>query len=101
MELVGFIALHFISKSANSRGEIALLYVTWYGTGRARIEGLRTDSLYLGPMRVSQILAVISCAAAIVILVRKYNRIAGQQKILPAAGAVPAEACAGGATRRQ
>ena len=46
-----------------------------YGLGRAWIEGLRTDSLYLGPVRVSQLLAGISCIAAIVVLVRQYNRI--------------------------
>ena len=90
--LVGFIALHFISKKRKFEGEIALLYVAWYGLGRAWIEGLRTDSLYLGPMRVSQILAVISCAAAIVILVRKYNRIAVSKKFYQPPAPVPAEA---------
>lgn len=73
--LVGFIALHFYSKKRKFWGEMALLYVAWYGLGRAWIEGLRTDSLYLGPVRVSQLLAGISCIAAIVVLVRQYNRI--------------------------
>ena len=73
--LVGFIALHFYSKKRKFGGEMALLYVAWYGLGRAWIEGLRTDSLYLGPVRVSQLLAGISCIAAIVVLVRQYNRI--------------------------
>jgi len=36
--------------------------------GRALIEGLRTDSLYWGPFRVSQLLAAASCAAAVVVL---------------------------------
>ena len=31
----------------------------WYGIGRFWIEGLRTDSLYIGPLRVSQILSLI------------------------------------------
>ena len=73
--LVGFIALHFYSKKRKFGGEMALLYVAWYGLGRAWIEGLRTDSLYLGPVRVSQLLAGISCIAAIIVLVRQYNRI--------------------------
>ena len=75
MELVGFLVLHFYSKKRKFKGEMALLYVAWYGLGRAWIEGLRTDSLYLGPVRVSQLLAGISCIAAIVVLVRQYNRI--------------------------
>ena len=73
--LVGFIALHFYSKKRKFGGEMALLYVAWYGLGRAWIEGLRTDSLYLGPVRVSQLLAGISCIAAIAVLARQYNRI--------------------------
>lgn len=72
---VGFLVLHFYSKKRRFKGEMALLYVAWYGLGRAWIEGLRTDSLYLGPVRVSQLLAGISCIAAIVVLVRQYNRI--------------------------
>lgn len=73
--LVGFIALHFYSKKRKFPGEMALLYVAWYGLGRAWIEGLRTDSLYIGTLRVSQVLAAISCIVAVALLVRKYNRL--------------------------
>lgn len=73
--LVGFIALHFYSKKRKFPGEMALLYVAWYGLGRAWIEGLRTDSLYIGTMRVSQGLAAVSCIVAIALLVRGYNRL--------------------------
>ena len=55
---VGFIALHFLSKKRQYDGQIALGYAAWYGLGRAMIEGLRTDSLYLGSFRVSQLLAL-------------------------------------------
>lgn len=73
--LIGFIALHFYTKKRKFPGEIALLYVAWYGLGRAWIEGLRTDSLYIGSLRVSQVLAAVSCLAAIALLVRQYRRI--------------------------
>ena len=73
--LIGFIALHFYSKKRRFRGEMALLYVAWYGLGRAWIEGLRTDSLYLGPVRVSQLLAAASCLAAVAVLVCRYRRL--------------------------
>ena len=66
--LVGFIALHFYSKKRKYDGQVALLYVAWYGLGRAMIEGLRTDSLWWGPFRVSQVLAAVSCLAAVVVL---------------------------------
>ena len=48
---------------------MALGYAVWYGLGRAWIEGLRTDSLYWGNLRVSQILAVVSCVAGAIVLI--------------------------------
>lgn len=73
--LIGFVLLHFYSKKRRFKGEIALLYAAWYGAGRAWIEGLRTDSLYIGSVRVSQLLAIISCIAAVAVLARQYHRI--------------------------
>lgn len=66
--LCGFLLLHFLSKRRKYDGQIALGYVAWYGLGRAFIEGLRTDSLYWGPFRVSQVLAAVSCLAALTVL---------------------------------
>ena len=47
-------------------GQCALIYFFWYGLGRAWIEGLRTDSLYIGQtgIRVSQLLSLILAIAA-------------------------------------
>ena len=66
--LTGFIALHFLSRKRQYDGQIALGYAAWYGLGRALIEGLRTDSLYWGPFRVSQLLAAVSCLLAVMVL---------------------------------
>lgn len=68
--LIGFILLHFYSKRRKFDGEVFILYVAWYGLGRAWIEGLRTDSLYLfgTGIRVSQLLAVVSFVAAVGVL---------------------------------
>lgn len=67
--LAGFVLLHFLSKRRRYDGQVALGYVAWYGLGRAVIEGLRMDSLYIGPIRVSQLLAAVSCVAAVAVLV--------------------------------
>ncbi len=68
--LLGFILLHFYSKKLRTYdGETALLYVTWYGFGRMFIEGLRTDSLYWGKFRVSQVLGFASCVIAAVLFI--------------------------------
>ena len=72
--LIGFVLLHFLSKKRKFDGQIALGYVAWYGLGRTFIESLRTDSLYWGPFRVSQVLALVSClAACITLLVTMYR----------------------------
>lgn len=65
----GFVILHFLSKKRKYDGQVALGYLVWYGLGRAFIEGLRTDSLYIGPFRVSQLLAAGSCVIALALLV--------------------------------
>ena len=64
--LVGFLGLHFYGQKRKFDGEVFLLYVAWYGLGRAWIEGLRTDSLYLFStgIRVSQLVAAVSFIAA-------------------------------------
>ncbi len=65
----GFVLLHCLSGKRKYDGQIALGYAAWYGLGRAIIEGLRTDSLYMGPFRVSQLLAVVSCLTAVAVLI--------------------------------
>ena len=76
--VVGFVILHFLTKKRQYDGQIALGYVAWYGLGRTLIEGMRMDSLYWGPFRVSQMLAAITCFAAATVLVimafRKHDR---------------------------
>ena len=67
----GFVILHFASKKRKYDGQVALWYAAWYGLGRTMIEGLRMDSLYWGPFRVSQCLAALSCIAAVAVLI--YN----------------------------
>ena len=68
---LGFLLLHKLSKKREYDGHIALGYVVWYGLGRTFIEGLRTDSLYIPgtTLRVSQVLAAVSCLAAAGVLV--------------------------------
>ena len=66
---MGFILNHFLSKKRKYAGQVALMYAAWYGLGRAMIEGLRTDSLWWGNFRVSQVLAAASCLAAVIVLI--------------------------------
>ena len=66
---LGVVLLHFLSKKRKYEGQMALCYALWYGLGRTFSEGLRTDSLFWGPFRVSQLLAAVSAIAAAWILI--------------------------------
>lgn len=69
----GLIVLHIWSKKGKRKydGQVFWLYILWYGLGRAWIEGLRSDSLYIGStdIRVSQLLAIVSAVVSLVILI--------------------------------
>ena len=67
--------LFIISKGRRFDGENTWFYFLWYGLGRAWIEGLRTDSLYLfdwtfmgSPIRVTQALSMVMVVVAAVML---------------------------------
>ena len=74
--LVGLLLILFVvSRGRRFDGENTCFYFLWYGLGRAWIEGLRTDSLYLfnwtflgQPIRVSQALSVVLAAGAAFLL---------------------------------
>ena len=67
--LIGFIILHFYLKHRKFDGEVFLMYTGLYGLGRFFIEGLRTDSLYLGNIRVSQLVAGTCVLASLVLII--------------------------------
>ena len=59
--ILGFVLLHVLSKRVRRfDGMIFCSYLMWYGTGRFFIEGLRTDSLMVGALRTSQLVAVVA-----------------------------------------
>lgn len=60
-------------------GQIFISYLISYGSGRFFIESLRTDSLYLGPVRVSQFVAV--CCVTVGTALMIYNLKKPQKKL--------------------
>ena len=75
--LIGLLLLLFVvSKARRFDGENTCFYFLWYGLGRAWIEGLRTDSLYLFDwtlfgerIRVSQALSALLAVGAAAVLI--------------------------------
>ena len=54
---IGIVVLLLYKRKKVFQGELFCGYMVWYGIGRVLIEGLRADSLYWGPFRVSQMLS--------------------------------------------
>lgn len=81
---VGFLLLVLISKKLyRFNGQLFFSYLTWYGIGRAIIEGMRTDSLYFmnTPIRVSQALSIASALLGIALLIFFFLRNRGPQDL--------------------
>lgn len=73
--LVIFLFLYTKHKKFN--GEIILMYMLGYGVGRAWIEGLRTDQLWIPgtEIAVSQVLAVVLAVVSATLLIWKYIKV--------------------------
>lgn len=68
--VVGVVLLLIYKRRKRRDGQLFAAYMVWYGIGRVMIEGLRTDSLYIGVFRVSQLVAGASVLAGAVLIWR-------------------------------
>lgn len=59
--LIGWLLIVFVYKKFVNykRGDLIYAYLVWYGAIRFYIEGFRTDSLMIGPLRSAQVTSVI------------------------------------------
>ena len=67
--LIGFLIINALYKKKKFDGQVVLMYLTWYGFGRMLIEGLRTDSLYVGVFRISQVVGLLCFVIGTVLLI--------------------------------
>jgi len=76
--MIIFVILVTIQKKKKFDGQIIALYMILYSIVRFFIEGLRTDSLYLGEFRVAQLISIVLIAAGLglyVIMDKKQKKI--------------------------
>lgn len=75
--LLGFAFIAWYTRRRKFDGELTLLYMMWYGAGRAVIEGLRTDSLMIPgtSLRASQVLAAAMAVVAAIIRIVKTSKV--------------------------
>ena len=65
--------LFFRGRAARLKvGTLALVYLIAYSSGRIWIEGFRTDSLMLGPLRIAQVVSLVAIAVGVIGLIWLY-----------------------------
>ena len=83
--MIGFTLINVFYKKRKFEGEVCFWYFIWYGLGRTFIEMLRTDSLMLGSIRVSSMVAALIVITLLPMLI--FLRI--REHKLSAAGMIP------------
>lgn len=75
-DFVGFLLLISLRHRQHlfKEGEVFFSYLIWYSMGRFVIEGMRTDSLMWGPIRVSQLLSVILFIGSVALVLWRRHR---------------------------
>ena len=61
-----FIFLWIFRKKKKYEGQVAIYYIILYSLGRFFIEGLRTDSLMIGPLRMAQVISLVGVVGGII-----------------------------------
>ena len=70
-DFIGFLLLFFYRSMKTTKiGQTTGLYLVWYGVGRCMIEGMRTDSLMLGNIRMAQLVSIVTLVIGIVLMIR-------------------------------
>lgn len=75
--LIGFILIVFVYRKfgRKKRGDLAYAYIAWYGMVRFFVEGLRTDSLMLGGIRVAQLVSIIGVVFGVCGILGLWNKL--------------------------
>lgn len=66
--MIVFFILIRVDKHKKYDGQIVGLYLILYSAGRFFIEGLRTDSLMVGPLRTAQLISIVMIIGGIILM---------------------------------
>lgn len=66
--------MFYMRKKKTYEGEVIVSYITLYSIGRFFIEGLRTDSLMFGPIRMAQFISLVGVVGGLVLHFYLKNR---------------------------
>lgn len=67
---IGFIIMFLLRYTKYLRlGQLTSFYLVWYGIERFIVEGLRTDSLMLGPLKMAQIVSLVMVVVGFILFI--------------------------------
>ena len=72
--LVFIILLWMLTRKSVPHGIVAMSYLILYSLGRFVVEGLRTDSLMLGPLQVAQVVSILSIIVGATFIYQKMKK---------------------------
>ncbi len=74
--VAGFLLMFFVIRKIKNywTGDVLAFYLVWYSVGRFFIEAMRTDSLYLGNIRVAQLVSVLFIALGLALFAYRRNK---------------------------
>ncbi len=77
LNVIGFILIRFVyqKKFYKKQGDSGFMYLVWYGIIRFFIEGLRTDSLMIGPLRIAQCISLVFIVLGLLGILGVYHKI--------------------------
>lgn len=71
--LIFIILINAIKKNPD-KGKVTASYLIGYGILRYFVEGLRTDSLYWGPIRTAQLISILFIVAGIILFIWSHKK---------------------------
>ena len=67
--LIGFLIISLLYRKKKFNGQIFYFYLAWYGFGRTVTELLRVDSLYVGSIKISMVIACLCFVFGVLLLI--------------------------------
>ena len=78
--IFGFLAMLIVRCGKYlKRGNLTAFYLVWYGILRFLVEGLRSDSLMLGPIKMAQAVSLVFVLIGIIIFIINLKRSKGDE----------------------
>lgn len=81
LNLIVLIVILCYRRKKKFDGEVGLIYMMGYGICRFIVEALRTDSLMMGPFKVSQVVALLCVILAVVLIIVNRKKIADGKEL--------------------